>query len=183
MLLSAKSWIKTTKTTYKGNRSRYIVTCRRSTIKSCRYLLRWLTRPTTMVPKYTHKKSTSCTSSPASSQKIRRNSINCFSTLSKHSHSNIYPLSRPKEAFHLIYVNSTQGGKSKCWSTFKTVILEELPLKYLLYLEKLVLIRPSFLDKASSIVQFGVQNKFFNSKLEKFDSLRTYFDSIKKKMD
>ena len=136
-----------------------------------------------MVQKYTHKKSTLCTSYLTSSQILHKNSINSFSTLSTLSQSNIYPLFRPKEAFHLIYVNSTQGGKSKCWSSFKTVILEELPLKYLLYLEKLVLIRPSFLDKASSIVQFGVQNKFFNSKLEKFDSLRSYFGSIKKKID
>jgi hypothetical protein len=42
-------------------------------------------------------------------------------------------------------------------------------------MEKLILIRPSFLDKASSIVQFGVLNKFINNKLEKFDSLKTYF--------
>jgi hypothetical protein len=50
-------------------------------------------------------------------------------------------------------------------------------------MEKLILIRPSFLDKASSIVQFGVLNKFINSKLEKFDALKTYFESTKKKFE
>ena len=42
-------------------------------------------------------------------------------------------------------------------------------------MEKLVLIRPSLLDKASSMIQFGIQNKFLSSKLEKYDSLKSYF--------
>lgn len=88
---------------------------------------------------------------------------------------------RPKEPFHLIFVNSAQGGKGKCWGNFKTNILEELPMTYLLFMEKLALIRPSLLDKASSMIQFGVQNKFFNNKLEKYDNLKNYFDSIGKK--
>ena len=50
-------------------------------------------------------------------------------------------------------------------------------------MEKLVLIRPSFLDKASSMIQFGVLNKFLSSKLEKYDSLKLYFDSIGKKFE
>jgi hypothetical protein len=45
-------------------------------------------------------------------------------------------------------------------------------------LEKIVLVRPSLLDKASSMIQFGVQNKFFKDKIERYDSLKGYFDVV-----
>lgn len=56
-------------------------------------------------------------------------------------------------------------------------------MAYLLFMEKLALIRPSLLDKASSMIQFGVQNKFLNNKLEKYDTLKSYYDSIGKKFE
>ena len=65
-----------------------------------------------------------------------------------------------------MYLNDPEYSSS--FSDFKTV-LEIMPIQYFLNLVKILLVKPTFLEKAGRFFVFGTIPKFINSQIENID--------------
>lgn len=67
---------------------------------------------------------------------------------------------RPKGKYIIVYINNEDESSS--FSDFKTV-LEIMPMEYYMNMVRIILFKPSFLQKAGRYFVFGTIPKFINA--------------------
>lgn len=75
---------------------------------------------------------------------------------------------RPTQKYILVYLNDPEYSSS--FSDLKTV-LEIMPFPYFSNLVKILLVKPTFLEKAGRYFVFGTIGKFINSQIENIDDI------------